>query len=169
MVLRGDGVDGGGPAGLDHRLTRCDTRINIPRSLVGIATLQIIQVAIEKPHAGLVCFRDMPASPALDRSKAARPQDHTAGNDDRQVERPGGRREHPVDDTRGQQQDTNLRGQSIRLEIADGSGGPAMADAQSTIVGPRASRKNAGAMMNSHSIGGLVDESLCNADRLGRD
>src|SRR5271157_1663157 len=66
---------------------RCSLRRRSTPGGVGIATLQIVQVAIEKPHTGLVCFREVPGSPALDRSEAPRPQDHTAGNDDRQVER----------------------------------------------------------------------------------
>lgn len=57
---------------------------------------------------------------------------------------------------------TSVGSRSIRREIADGSGGPAMGDALSTVAEPRASCNDAGAMMNSHSIGWLVDETLCN-------
>src|SRR5271165_2381312 len=70
---------------------RCSLRRRSTPGGVGVATLQIVQVAIEKLHAGPVCRREALASPAIDGTEAARPEDQATGKHDREVEGTGWR------------------------------------------------------------------------------
>ena len=96
---------------------RCSLRLRSTPGGVGIATLQIVQVAIEKPHTGQVCFRVVPASPALDRSEA-RGQSTTPPETMIVRSKVPGRREHPVNGS-SQGEDHSLCEDPHRVNLYD--------------------------------------------------